>query len=115
MDNIELSIIMPVYNSEKYLEKAILSALKNLTIKYELIIINDCSTDNSLKIINKIIKNNKNIILINNEKNIGAGLSRNKGLEIAKGKYIGFIDSDDYVQENYYLNMLESAKNIIVI
>ena len=110
MDNIELSIIMPVYNSEKYLEKAILSALKNLTIKYELIIINDCSTDNSLKIINKIIKNNKNIILINNEKNIGAGLSRNKGLEIAKGKYIGFIDSDDYVQENYYLNMLESAK-----
>lgn len=111
MDNIELSIIMPVYNSEKYLEKAILSALKNLTIKYELIIINDCSTDNSLKIINKIMKNNKNIILINNEKNIGAGLSRNKGLEIAKGKYIGFIDSDDYVQDNYYLNMLKSAKN----
>ena len=110
MRHIELSIIMPVYNSEKYVEKAISSILKNLNIEYELIIINDCSTDNSLAIVEKIMENNKNIILINNEKNIGAGLSRNKGLEIAKGEYIGFVDSDDYVQENYYINMIDSAK-----
>ncbi len=107
-----LSIIMPVYNAEKYLNKCLDSFLKYLTVNDELIIINDCSTDESLKIIKNYQNENvdKNIVLINNDKNIGAGLSRNKALEIANGKYIGFIDADDYVDKLYFQTMLKLAE-----
>lgn len=107
-----LSIIMPVYNAEKYLKKSLDSFVKHLTDNDELIIVNDCSIDESLKIIKNYQNKNKdkNIFLINNDKNIGAGLSRNEALEIAKGEYIGFVDADDYVDEFYFQNMLNLAK-----
>ena len=107
-----LSIIMPVYNAEKYLKKSLDSFVKHLTDNDELIIVNDCSIDESLKIIKNYQNKNKdkNIFLINNAKNIGAGLSRNEALEIAKGEYIGFVDADDYVDEFYFQNMLKLAK-----
>ena len=105
-----LSIIMPVYNAEKYLKKSLDSFVKHLTDNDELIIVNDCSIDESLNLIENYKKKNKskNIILINNDKNIGAGLSRNKALEIAKGEYIGFIDADDYVDKLYFQNIIYS-------
>lgn len=107
-----LSIIMPVHNAEKYLMKCLDSFVKYLSNDDELIIINDCSTDESIKVIKNYQNENtdKNIILINNDKNIGAGLSRNKALEIAKGEYIGFIDADDYVDKLYFQNMLKLAE-----
>lgn len=112
MKKSSLSIIMPVYNAEKYLKKSLDSFVKHLTDNDELIIVNDCSIDESLNLIENYKKNNKskNIILINNDKNIGAGLSRNKALEIAKGEYIGFIDADDYVDKLYFQNMLKLAE-----
>lgn len=112
MNNINLSIIMPVYNADKYLKKCLDSFVKYLTNENELIIVNDCSTDESLKIIKNYQNNNKdkNIVLIVNNKNIGAGLSRNKALEFAKGEYIGFVDADDYVDKLYFQNMLNLAK-----
>ena len=112
MKKSSLSIIMPVYNAEKYLKKSLDSFVKHLTDNDELIIVNDCSIDESLKIIKNYQNKNKdkNIFLINNDKNIGAGLSRNEALEIAKGEYIGFVDADDYVDEFYFQNMLKLAE-----
>ena len=87
------SIIMPCYNAEKYLKKSIESVLNQTHKNWELIIINDCSSDSSLKIIN-YFKDHR-ISLINNLKNEGVAFSRNKGVKIAKGNFIAFIDSDD--------------------
>ena len=106
-----LSLIIPVYNSEKYIIKCLNSIIPYMNDNTELIIIDDCSKDDSLKLINNYItkSKNKNIALLKNKSNIGAGLSRNKGLKIATGKYIGFIDSDDYVDKNYFNIMLKTA------
>lgn len=89
----EVSIILPVYNSEKYIKNTINSILNQTYQDYELLIIDDASTDNSLNIVNEL-KNDKFIIL-KNEKNKGVAFSRNKGINKAKGRFIAFIDSDD--------------------
>ena len=91
----EISVIMAVHNTEKYLTEAIDSILNQTFRNFEFIIINDVSTDNSLKIIKRYMKNDKRIKLINNIKNVGPAISRNNGLRIAKGKYIAIMDSDD--------------------
>jgi len=93
------SIIIPVYNAEKFLTKTINSILDEDNKRLEIILINDFSKDKSLKIC-KDFKNknkNKNIILINNKKNLGPGECRNFGIKKAKGKYLIFLDSDDYI------------------
>lgn len=89
----EVSVIMPVYNGEKYIGKAIESVFNQTYKNFELIIIDDGSTDNTIKEIEK--NNDLRIILIKNEKNIGLQKTLNKGLNIAKGIYIARLDSDD--------------------
>lgn len=99
-----VSIIVPVFNQEKYLGRCIRSLL-NLNFKredYEIIIINDSSTDHTNKIIHAFIDE---IILINNENNIGLPGSLNKGIKEAKGRFIVRVDSDDYVHSEY-INIL---------
>lgn len=86
---------MPAYNAEKYLDESIQSILNQTFNDFEFIIINDASTDNSLKLINDYHKKDKRIILINNKKNMGVAKSRNNGMMIAKGKYIATFDADD--------------------
>lgn len=115
----ELSIIIPCYNVERYVNKC-LDSIKNelKDIKYEIILINDCSTDNTKSIIKKrISKKDLNIIFIDNKQNLGAGASRNKAIKIAKYNYISFIDADDYIDENYYEVLLSEmvSKNLDVI
>jgi glycosyltransferase involved in cell wall biosynthesis len=95
MDSILVSVIMPVYNSERFLEESISSILKQTHSDFEFIIINDGSTDNSLKIIKKFLKIDNRIILIN-KKNSGIVESLNEGIKISRGKYIARMDSDDY-------------------
>lgn len=90
---IDISIIMPVYNEEKYLREAIDSILCQTADNFEFIIIDDASTDNSLSIIQSYA--DKRIVLIRNEQNIGNYPSRNKGMEVAVGKYICVMDADD--------------------
>lgn len=104
-----ISIIMPLYNVEKYIEKC-LASIKDQTFKsYELIIIDDCSTDNSLVLVMKFIKDNPEIkcIIIQNDQNRGASYSRNIGMQKAIGEYICFMDSDDswhplFLESLYY-------------
>ncbi|MDA9947060.1 glycosyltransferase [Candidatus Marinimicrobia bacterium] len=90
-----VSIVTPVYNSEKFLEEAINSVIYQSFKSWEMIIVDDCSSDKSVKIIKNIIKCNSKIKLIRNLTNEGAGVSRNKAIKIAKGRYIAFLDSDD--------------------
>lgn len=102
-----ISIIVPLYNSEKYLSKCIDSIISQTYKNLEIILINDGSTDNSLNILNKYIKKDKRINLINKE-NGGASTARNIGLKESKGKYISFIDADDYVEKDYIEKLYES-------
>ena len=99
--NKRLSIIVPIYNVDKYLERCIQSILNQKYSNFELILINDGSTDNSINIFNKYVANNKNIILID-KLNEGVSIARNVGLEKASGEYVTFVDADDYVDESIY-------------
>ena len=103
----KISIIMPVYNGEKYLKEAIDSILDQTFKEFEFIIINDYSNDDSLKIINSY--NDKRIILVNNDQNLGIAKSLNKGIEISKGKYIARMDADDIC----YRHRLETQINFM--
>lgn len=102
-----LSIIVPIYNSEKYLKKCIDSILKIERKDIEIILINDGSTDNSLNIIKNYI--DERIIVIN-KINEGQGVARNIGVEMARGKYISFIDSDDYIDGVAYEKLLRKIE-----
>ena len=89
-----VSIVMPSYNTAKYIEESINSVLNQTHSNWELIIVDDCSTDNTDEILSKYV-DDKRIIYIKNEKNSGAAVSRNRALREAKGKWIAFLDSDD--------------------
>lgn len=90
-----VSIIVPVYNSEKFINDTIQTVKEQMYKNWELLLVNDCSTDNSENIIKKYVKEDNRIKLINLEKNSGAAIARNTGIESAKGKYIAFLDADD--------------------
>ena len=108
---IKVSIIIPVYNNGKYL-RTCLDSLVNQTLKdIEIIAVDDNSSDNSLLILMEYAKKYPNIKVYHNRKNLGQGATRNKGLEYAKGEYIGFVDSDDYVRYNMYEDMYKAAIN----
>lgn len=112
-----VSVIIPVYNVEPYIEKCLFTVI-NQTYKYlEIIVVNDGSTDGSESIILKFQKEDKRIIYIKKE-NGGLGAARNTGIEAASGKYICFVDSDDWVDLDYIKTMLRTAiidKSEIVI
>ena len=101
---------MPVYNTSQYLRRSIESVLNQTFKDFELICINDGSTDNSLQILEEYATTDPRIQIINQE-NRGLSCSRNSGLEIAQGKYIAFIDSDDFYATNF-LEVLYSAQEI---
>lgn len=105
----EVSLIVPCYNSEKTIDKC-LTSLKNQSFKnIEIIVVDDGSTDKSKKKIDKYIKNDKRIFYYY-KKNGGLSDARNYGLKKAKGNYVCFIDSDDYVSEFYVQKMYEAIK-----
>lgn len=108
-DKTMLSIIIPVYNTEPYLEKCLNSVLENLPPKTELVIVNDGSPDNSENIIKGFVDKYPNIIKYFKKKNGGLSSAKNFGIEKANGKYIGFLDSDDYVKNNMFDCMLKKA------
>lgn len=100
-DNKLISIIVPVYNMEKYIDKCINSIINQTYKNIEIIIVDDGSTDKSSKMIDKYKKIDKRI-KVYHKKNGGLSDARNYGLEKATGEYIGFVDSDDYIENNMY-------------
>lgn len=104
----KISIIIPVYNAEKYLREC-LDSIINQTLKdIEIICINDYSTDNSLQILQEYAKNDNRIKILKGKKT-GAGGARNVGLEIATGEYITFFDADDFLEKNSYEKIYNNA------
>lgn len=103
----KVSVIMPVYNVEEFIEEALLSLVNQTMDNFEVIAINDGSTDSSLEILNKFAKEFK-FIKVYEQKNQGLSATRNRGIDLAEGKYIYFMDSDDYIEKN----SLESMYNI---
>ncbi|MFW6389939.1 MAG: glycosyltransferase family 2 protein [Halanaerobiales bacterium] len=95
MSNPFVSIITPVYNSERYISETIESVLGQTYINWELIIVDDNSKDKSVDKINNYIGDKNKIKLIELNKNMGSAIARNKGIKLASGKYIAFLDSDD--------------------
>lgn len=107
---IKISVIVPVYNVEKYLYQCLNSLINQKLKDIEIICIDDCSTDNSYKILKEFAQIDKRIIILKQEKNLGQGAGRNYGIDIAKGEYIGFVDGDDYVDTNFYSTLYKTAK-----
>jgi len=105
----EISVIMPVYNTASYLAQSIESVLNQTYSDFELIIVDDGSTDDSLKIINSYAAKDKRIKVITQE-NQGQSVARNRALKEAKGKYITFIDSDDFYAKNFLGQMHYAQK-----
>lgn len=90
-----VSIITPCYNSEQFIERTVESIIDQTYSNWELLVIDDFSSDNSVNIVKRLIKLDSRIKLVQLEKNYGAAVARNKGIELAKGRFIAFLDSDD--------------------
>ena len=109
--SVKVSIIIPVYNTEKYLRKCLDSVCNQTLQDIEIICVNDCSTDDSLEILKEYASNDNRIKIINFTENKGVAVARNTAIEQAKGEYIGFVDSDDYVDLDFYEKLYNTAKS----
>lgn len=97
----KISIVVPIYNVEKYLDQCVKSIINQTYKNLEIILVNDGSIDNSGKICDKYKRQDNRVIVIHKE-NGGSSDARNVGIQIATGKYIGFVDSDDYIEKDMY-------------
>lgn len=104
----DVSFIIPVYNVEKYIESCLDSILEQEDVSKEIIVVDDGSTDKSLDILKKYKEKCDDIVLVCQE-NQGASVARNKGIELAKGTWISFVDSDDYLETNCIKYILENV------
>lgn len=105
-----ISIIIPIYNAEKFLAKCLDSILAQTYKNYEVICVDDCSTDNSLSILEQYAKQYSCIKVISHKKQKKQGAARNSGLNIAQGKYVTFIDADDYIDAELLAKMHKAAE-----
>ena len=96
-----ISIVMPLYNSSIYVAEAIKSVLEQSFVDWELIVVDDCSTDNSFELVAELAKNDKRIHLFSLEKNGGTAVARNAGISNANGRYLVFLDSDDLLDKAF--------------
>lgn len=105
-----ISVIIPVYNVEDYLHVCLNSVLKQTYEDFEIICIDDASTDSSLEIVEYFTQKDSRIKILKNDVNKGPGFSRNRGLEIAQGKYISFLDGDDWLSPNAFEILIKKAE-----
>lgn len=111
MNNIKVSIVIPIFNAENHIVKCLESITSQTMQELEIICINDGSTDNSLEILKHFAQKDKRIIIINKE-NEGPGIAKNLGIQKAQGEYIGFVDADDWIDSKMYECMFQQAKNL---
>ena len=113
MKKLNLTIIVPCYNVEKYVEKSIKSILEQTYESIKIIAIDDCSTDKTFSKITELQhKYSDKLQVYQNEKNKGLAYTRNRGIKLADSEFIGFIDSDDYIDNEYYEKLMTTlAKN----
>ena len=107
-----ISVVIPCYNSEKYIEKCLESFECQIFKDFEVILVDDCSTDNTVEVIEKFrLSHTLNLIFAKNEVNFGPAKSRNKGIAISNAEYIAFCDSDDWYDARYLQLMAKEAEN----
>lgn len=107
---IDISVIIPVYNVEEYLEDCLKSVLNQTFDSYEVICVNDCTEDNSVMIVEQYMRTNKKLRIVHHKSNMGLSESRNTGLRQAIGKYVLFVDSDDMIEENTLEELFRTAE-----
>lgn len=116
-DKIKVSVILPVYNSEKYISNTLKSLITQTLKEIEIICVNDGSNDNSIQILQEFEKKDERIKIID-KKNQGVWKARMDGIKKAEGEYITFMDSDDYVKENFleslYKNITKNDSDIAI-
>ncbi|KAG4097432.1 nucleotide-diphospho-sugar transferase [Neocallimastix lanati (nom. inval.)] len=110
-----LSIVVPVYNTALYLDRCINSILNQTFKDFELICVDDGSIDNSMEILEKFKMIDNRVKIIHFEKNKGASAARNAGIENSIGEFIGFVDSDDYIDERFYENLLQNSNDYDIV
>ena len=114
LKNYDVSIIVPIYNVEKFIAKCVTTLMEQDYENIEYIFVNDCTPDNSMQVLSDTLAKYPNrkddIKIINNAQNSGSSITRKNGLDIANGEYILFIDSDDWVELNMVSSMLKKAK-----
>lgn len=116
----KISIIIPLYNAEKYIARCLDSIIIQSYKNFEIVIINDKSKDDSWNVLNQYVSNNLNINfkIINNEINLGLSKTRNKGIEIATGDYILFMDNDDTLVDElslqHFINAIDNDPDIVI-
>ena len=111
----QISVVMPVYNAEKYLNEAINSVLNQTYSNFELIILNDKSTDSSKSIIESYLAKDSRIVFIDKETNVGPANLRNEGFDLARGTYIALLDADDIAKSTRFekqIAILKKSSNI---
>ena len=109
MSNIEVSIIIPMHNASKYIEKTLQSIMDQDFKDFEIIIIDDGSSDDSCEIAEKFLSKHSTSYIIHSQKNSGASSARNKGIDLSKGNYLLFLDDDDTISSNHILNLYTEA------
>lgn len=105
----EVSVIIPVYNNEKYVERCVRSVMEQSFEDLEILVINDGSTDRSGEILKSLAMQDRRIRYIK-QRNYGVAIARNRGLDIATGTYLTFVDGDDYIRQDYIRNLYNIAK-----
>lgn len=109
-----ISVIVPVYNADKYIDRCVNSIISQTHSDWELFLIDDGSKDNSLKKIKEYEQKDKRITAIHQD-NQGAGVARNNGLKYVSGDYVVFVDSDDYIEEKYFELLSEHNEDVVFI
>ena len=105
-----VSVIMPAYNAAPFIEEAIASVIAQTVADWELIVIDDCSTDDTVQIVSAFVRQDPRIQLLTNASNMGVAKTRNRGLELCRGQYVALLDSDDYWKPRFLEKMLERAE-----
>lgn len=115
MNNYKVSIIIPIYNVEKYISRCIESCINQTSTNIEIICVNDCSTDRSGKVVAQMLAADNRIQLIENSENCGVFFSKDKGAKCAKGDFLFFLDGDDYLPATTIENLLNKASDNVDI
>lgn len=102
---------MTAYNMEQYIEEAMRSCLNQTYKDIELIVVEDCSTDNTLSVVEKIAKEDSRVVIVKHETNLGAGMGRRDGINAATGEYFITIDADDWIDEDFIESLVIKAKD----
>ena len=112
---LKVSVIIPVYNVENYLAECLDSIINQTEKDIEIICVEDCSTDSSLEILREYEKKDDRIVILQNEVNSGLSVTRNNGLSVAKGEYVLFVDSDDFIEQTLLETTLKYASDVDMV